>query len=305
MRGSLHERRRPGAGSDPDRRPAGRRPAAGRGARRRRRGRRRGHPPAAPPVPGPRGHRPAGRCSATTSTTRPSAPPSWSSGCARAPASGRDRRRDAVGVRPRLPAGQRRGRGRRAGHLRARADRGAHGARRLRAAGGPVLLRGVPPAQGRGAGARRWPALAAERRTMVFFEAPHRLDGHAARDGRGVRGRPAGRRLPRADQDLRGGPPRGAGRAGGLGGRGRARRDHRRGRRCDAEWPTSVEEPLAGIRSGSPRASGSRTSAPTSPRPPACRRRRCTTRRWPPADASEPPGSAGRHSHDRRSRSSV
>ena len=54
-------------------------------------------------------------------------------------------------------------------------SRGAHGARPLRAAGGPVLLRGLPAAQGGASARRALAALAAEPRTMVFFEAPHRL----------------------------------------------------------------------------------------------------------------------------------
>ena len=87
-------------------------------------------------------------------------------------------------------------------------QRGADGARGLRAAGGPVLLRGLPAAQGRRAAAARCRPLAAERAHdgLLRGAAPARRD--AGRDGRGVRGRPAGRGLPRADQDLRGGPPR-------------------------------------------------------------------------------------------------
>ena len=60
------------------------------------------------------------------------------------------------------------------GHLGARAVRGDDGAGGVGPAGRPVLLRGVPAAQGRGAPARL-AALADERRTMVFFESPHRL----------------------------------------------------------------------------------------------------------------------------------
>ncbi len=55
---------------------------------------------------------------------------------------------------------------------------------------------------------RRLAGLAGEERTMVFFEAPHRTVGRARRDGGGVRRRPRGGRLPGADQDPRGGPPR-------------------------------------------------------------------------------------------------
>ena len=51
-------------------------------------------------------------------------------------------------------------------------------------------------------------ALAAEPRTMVFFEAPHRLAADARRLGRRVRSGPAGRGVPRTDEDLRGGPAR-------------------------------------------------------------------------------------------------
>ena len=44
--------------------------------------------------------------------------------------------------------------------------------------------------------------LAVEPRTMVFFEAPHRLAADARRHGRRVRRRPRRGGLPRADQDL-------------------------------------------------------------------------------------------------------
>ena len=58
---------------------------------------------------------------------------------------------------------------------------------------------------------------------MVFFESPHRLADALADAAAAFGRRPAGRRLPRADQDLRGDPPRAAGRAGDVGRRGRAR----------------------------------------------------------------------------------
>ena len=54
---------------------------------------------------------------------------------------------------------------------------------------------GFLPRKG-GERARALAALAGERRTMVFFEAPHRHRGLAARHGGGVRAGPAGRRVP-------------------------------------------------------------------------------------------------------------
>lgn len=53
---------------------------------------------------------------------------------------------------------------------------------------------------------------------------------HPRRDGRGLRRRPPGGRVPGADQDVRGSEARPAGRTGGVGGRRRTRRDHRRRR---------------------------------------------------------------------------
>ena len=85
------------------------------------------------------------------------------------------RRRHAQRVRPRLPAGPRGGRGGRAGDRRARAVRGHHRAGAVRPAVRPVLLRGLPAAQGRASGARALAALPTSARTLVFFEAPHRL----------------------------------------------------------------------------------------------------------------------------------
>ena len=99
----------------------------------------------------------------------------------------------------------------------------------------PVLLRGLPAAQGRRAAPARWPSWPPSGARMVFFEAPHRLAAHARRPGRRVRRRPAGRGLPGADQDLRGGPPGHAGRAG------------RAGR------PTSVRGEITLVVAGAPR----------------------------------------------------
>ena len=62
--------------------------------------------------------------------------------------------------------------------------------------------------------ARRLAELAAEPRTMVFFEAPHRTAEALAAMAEAFGADRRGGGLPRADQDLRGGPARTAGRAG-------------------------------------------------------------------------------------------
>ena len=112
-------------------------------------------------------------------------------------------------------------------------------------------------------------ALATERRTLVFFEAPHRLAATLADlvDAFGA-DRPAAvcRELTKTYEEVRRGV---AGRAGGVGGRRRARRDHPRGGRS----------------AGRPRRTGRR---PTSPRrsPPARRPAspaRTRSPRWPRA----------------------
>ena len=74
---------------------------------------------------------------------------------------------------------------------------------------------GFPP-RGQGERARRFAELAGDRRTQVFFEAGA-SGGHAGRAGRLARRGPAGRGMPRADQDPRGDQARHAGRAGRLG----------------------------------------------------------------------------------------
>ena len=144
-----------------------------------------------------------------------------------------DGRRDAQRVRSRLPARGRGDRGRRRRDRDPRPVRGAHGARGVGPAGRPVLLRGLPAPQGRRAHPR--PHRAGDRAShdgVLRVAAPHR--DVAAGDGRGVRRRPCRRGVPRADQDVRGGGPRRARRAGRVGcrpGAGRARRGHDRRRR--------------------------------------------------------------------------
>ncbi len=58
--------------------------------------------------------------------------------------------------------------------------RRAHRPGGLRPAGRPVLLRGLPAAQGGGARAPARPGSPREERTMVFFEAPHRTEAALA-----------------------------------------------------------------------------------------------------------------------------
>lgn len=60
------------------------------------------------------------------------------------------------------------------GHRAARAVGGADGARRVRAPDGPLQLRGLPPRR-HGERVSTFRALVDERRTMVFFESPHRI----------------------------------------------------------------------------------------------------------------------------------
>ena len=86
--------------------------------------------------------------------------------------------------------------------------------------------------------------VAAEGRTLVYFEAPHRIADTLAAMAEAFGGDPAGGRLPGADQDVRGGQAGSAGRVGAVGGGRGARRDHggRRGRaagRPGANWTRS------------------------------------------------------------------
>ena len=113
--------------------------------------------------------------------------------------------------------------------------------------GRPVRLRRLPAAQGgrARAGARRGGAGAAHPR-LLRGAAPTRRDPRG--DGGGVRAHPPGRRLPRADEDLRGGAARHPRRARRVGGRGRARRDH--GRRGGGRAGRHVRRGRAGRHTG-------------------------------------------------------
>src|SRR6266511_2003666 len=195
----------------------------------RRHRRRRGHPPPGPPRPraghpdrGPGGVLLRGQRGTAYRRAGRRAP-------SRRPRRAGDRRRHARRLRPRLPARAGRARRRGTGDRRARTERRDHRARRLRAAVGPVLPRGLPTAP---AGRAALPVRRAGHRTahpgLLRGAAPGRR--LAVRSRRRVRTRPPGRGVPGAYQDLRGDPPGQPGRAGRLGGRrGAARRDHARG----------------------------------------------------------------------------
>ena len=101
--------------------------------------------------------------------------------------------------------------------------------------------------------ARRLAALAAEERTMVFFEAPHRTEAALAAMAEAFGADRRRRGLPRADQDPRGGTPRPARRARRLGRGRRPRRGHDRGgrgeprRRRGRPTPTSLRAAVADL----------------------------------------------------------
>jgi hypothetical protein len=193
---------------------------------------------------------------------------------------GRERRGDADGVRPRLPD-RRRGRGRGvAGDVPARAVRGHDGARALRSARRPLLLRRLRATAVGGAAALA--RLAPRRGTgggVLRVAAPA---GRVARGRRRRAGRRAGRRrVPGAHEDARGGAPRVAGRAGRVGGRRRAGRDHRRaggGVGGDAERGVAGGGG-AGARGGRGAAEGRRERGRLGGR--VCRSGSCTRPRWP------------------------
>ena len=87
----------------------------------------------------------------------------------------RDGRGHARGVRPgRGPGGGLR-RERRGGHCGAGPLRGGDGAGALGPARGPLLLRGLSSPRRRRAAKSTLESLRGERRTMIFYEAPHKL----------------------------------------------------------------------------------------------------------------------------------
>ena len=65
------------------------------------------------------------------------------------------------------------------------------GARRQRPADRPLRVRGLPAPAAAGPGASGWPSWPTEPRTIVLYEAPHRVAAHDRRPGRGVRRRAA------------------------------------------------------------------------------------------------------------------
>ena len=144
-------------------------------ARRRRRGRRRGHPPAGPARPRPRRHRRAAGSSRTSRATRSGVPPNWST---RSPAA-RSSRWSPTAACPASPTpatGWSGPRSTPACRSPPRPGR-ARSPPRWRSPGCPATgsaSRASCPASG-GARRARLRALAAEERTLVFFEAPHRL----------------------------------------------------------------------------------------------------------------------------------
>ena len=136
----------------------------------------------------------------------------------------------------------------------------------------------------RGSGRARCAALAAERAHDGVLRGAAPARGDARRDGRGVRRRPAGGGLPRADQDLRGGPARplaelAAWAAGGVRGEITVVVAGRPGAAGGPDVADAVaRHPERVARRGAAQGRG----APTSRRPQVRRRRRSTTRRSPP-----------------------
>ena len=116
-------------------------------------------------------------------------------------------------VRPRLPAGRRGRRARR--HVTAvpGPSRRAHRAGRVAGCRSTGSASRASCRARRASGAAGWPRWPREQRTMVFFEAPHRTEAALAAMAEAFGDDRRGGRVPRADQDPRGGTPRAARRA--------------------------------------------------------------------------------------------
>ena len=195
------------------------------------------------------------------------------------------RRRHAVGLRPRLHAGAGRDRRRRRRHLGARAVGGDDGAGGVRAAGRPVLLRGLPAAQGRGAPVARWPRwptsgarwCSSSRRTgwPTRWPTPRPRSGERARP-------PVCRELTKTYEEVRRGPLAELAAWAAEGVRGRDHAGRRRGAgpgRCRARRRRAGRR---GRRRGGRRAPTARTRSAPSSSAPGCPGAPSTTPSSPP-----------------------
>ncbi len=150
---------------------------------------------------------------------------------------------------------------------------------------------GFPPRRP-GERQRQFAELADDRRTQVYFESGRRLAVTLAELAALARRGPAGRRVPRADQDPRGDPPRHPGRAGRLGGRRLRRRpwrDHA-GRRRNRTARTRRRPGGPGCRSGPSAPRPGRPSRPGCPGRPGHARAGAVTA---PRDGAAGDGAAG------------
>ena len=126
---------------------------------------------------------------------------------------------------------------------------------------------------------RRLAGLAAEERTMVFFEAPHRTAETLAAMVDVFGARPPGGGLSGADQDLRGDPAGRSGRAGGLGGRRSPRRGDAGRRRCRCHRAGPRRGHRRSAAAGWLTVAGCARPSPRWPPKAGCARTPCT-RRW-------------------------
>ena len=184
--------------------------------------------------------------------------------------------------RSRLPAGRRGDR---------RRPSGDGGAGRLGAAGGaggrgaadrPLPVRGLPRRRAQAARRRALAELAAVPATLVFYESPRRLAASLADMADGRSATAARRGLPRADQALRGGPPRPLGE---LAAHYAAAPEPKgeivvRRRPARSAAPPRADALDAALGGGARRAGRCRTPRPRSPRRSACRAGRSMPGRW-------------------------